>query len=210
MFLYLVRHGQSERNVTRSGPFDCLLTELGSQQADRAGAWLAQKGIQTIYCSPSIRTLQTATIIGRHLGVRPQAWADIVEWGYLFDSPGLTGREMRTSYPDIDYDDTFEDDVPWIEHKTDEPWPELAERAQGVLDAIKEKHPAHSEPVAMVTHAHFARYLVAAAMGYKEVEGLGGVIQHYNCGITLLELKKGRTLLWYLNEHGHLDGLITD
>lgn len=210
MVLYIVRHGQSERNVTGSGPFDCPLTELGMEQAERAGAWLVDKGIETIYCSPSIRTLQTATIISRHLGVRPQAWGEIVEWGYLFDSPGLTGKQMRTDFPGVDFDDSFADDVPWIEHKTDEAWAELAERAQSVLKFLKTQHPVGSAPVALVTHAHFARYLVAAAMGYKETEGHGGVVQHCNCGITKLEFKEDRVIVWYLNAHGHLGDLKTD
>lgn len=210
MFLYIVRHGQSERNRDRSGPFDCSLTDVGHEQAKRAGEWLADKGIETIYCSPSIRTLQTATHIGRRLNLRPRTWGDLVEWGYLFDSPGLTGREMRTQFPDIDITENYADDVPWIAHKDDESWTELKERAEGVFKNLMEKHPVGSPAVALVTHAHFARFLIAAAIGYSEVEGLGGVFEHYNCGITALEFREDRTIFWYLNAHGHLGDLITN
>lgn len=209
MILYIIRHGQSERNVALSGPHDCNLTDLGLQQADLAGAWLKGKGIETIYCSPSIRTLQTATAISHHVGVRPKAWADIVEWGYLFECPGLTGKEMRTSYPDIEIDESFADDQCWIAHKNSETWPELAERASNSLETLLRLHPAGSSPVALVTHAHFARYLIAAAIGYSEVQGLGGVIQHYNCGISAIEFRDERCTLWFTNEHGHLGDLIS-
>lgn len=209
MFLYIVRHGQSERNRDRSGPFDCPLTGVGEEQARRAAEWLADKGIETVYCSPSIRTLQTATAIGKRLGLRPKAWGDLVEWGFLFDSPGLTGKEMRTRFPDIEIDDSFRDDVPWIAHKDDESWTELKERARSVLETILERHPTGSSPVALVTHAHFARFLIGEAIGFSEVEGLGGVIEHYNCGITAIEFRPDRTILWYLNAHGHLGDLIT-
>lgn len=209
MILYIVRHGQSERNLALSGPHDCNLTDTGFKQADLAGAWLKGKGIETIYSSPSIRTLQTATAITRHVGVRPKTWADIVEWGYLFDCPGLTGKEMRDTYPDIEIDPSLVDDKPWIAHKNSEEWPDLVTRAQGVLDKLLREHPPGSAPVALVTHAHFARHLIAVAMGYSEVQGLGGVIQHYNCGITAMEFQEERRILWYTNQHSHLGDLIT-
>ncbi len=207
--LYIVRHGQSQRNLTLSGPFDCELTELGKRQADRAGAWLAGKGIQTVYCSPAIRTLQTATAVSRHLGVKPVAWADLVEWGFLFDCPGLTGKEMRGSYPEIAIGAEFSDDTCWIDHKNTETWSELSERARGCLLRLLSQHPVAGPPVALVTHAHFARYLVSEALGYTEPAGLGGVIQHYNCGVSALEFTPERRILWFANEHGYLGDLLT-
>lgn len=209
MILYIVRHGQSQRNVALSGPFDCELTELGARQADLTGAWLKDKGIGTLYCSPSIRTLQTASHISRHLGLKPIAWADIVEWGYLFDSPGLTGKQMRTAFPNVEIDESFVDDVCWIAHRTTETWGELRERATSCLNQLLLKHPPESAPVALVTHAHFARYFVSAALGLTEPEGLGGVIQHYNCGVTAMEFREGRRILWFSNAHGHLGSLVT-
>lgn len=210
MVLYIVRHGQSERNRLRSGPFDCPLTELGLKQAARTADWLLGRGIATIYCSPAIRTLQTASVIGRRLGVRPKAWAELVEWGYLFDSPGLTGRQMRRDFPDIEIDDTFPDDTPWIAHRTNETWPELEERAREVLRVLRERHPPGSAPVLLVTHEHFARFLIAGAVGFKELHGLGGVIRHYNGGVSALELTENGTIVRYINEHGHLVDMLTD
>jgi broad specificity phosphatase PhoE len=185
------------------------LTELGAKQADLAGAWLEDKGIKSIYCSPSMRTLQTATIVSKHIGAKPKAWADIVEWGYLFDSVGLTGKEMRATYPDIEIDESFIDDVCWIAHKTTETWSELLVRAKGCLNQLLMSHPPGSPPVLLVTHAHYARYLVSAALGIVEPEGLHGVVQHYNCGISMIEFLEDRRVLWFSNEHGHLGDQVT-
>src|SRR5690606_6745687 len=149
-------------------------------------------GIETVYCSPSIRTLQTATAIGKRLGLRPKAWGDLVEWGFLFDSPGLTGKEMRTRFPDIEIDDSFRDDVPWIAHKDDESWTERAGRARSVRATSRRRHRTGSSPVAPGAHPHFARSRTAEAIGFGEVEGLGGVIEPYNCGGTAIEFRPDR------------------
>lgn len=116
---------------------------------------------------------------------------------------------MRESYPDIEIGADFTDDKCWIEHKVTETWAELSERAHGCLRSLVAQYPAGSPPVALITHAHFARYLVSTALGISEPAGLGGVVQHYNCGITMLELCDDRRTLWFANEHGHLGDLVT-
>ncbi len=68
--LYLMRHGQVHN------PDDILygrlpgyyLSEEGVRQARAAGAWLADKGIDAIYCSPMERAVQTAEIVSEFTG----------------------------------------------------------------------------------------------------------------------------------------------
>jgi broad specificity phosphatase PhoE len=69
MLLFLVRHGQSEFNlIGEEAGSDSPLTDLGRQQAERAGAWLAGRGpFDAIYSSPLRRAGQTTEIIGRHV-----------------------------------------------------------------------------------------------------------------------------------------------
>ena len=69
--LYLMRHGESSVNLTKTFSFryvDEPLTETGRGQAQQAAEWLASQSIRRIYSSPLQRSVQTAAIIGRRLG----------------------------------------------------------------------------------------------------------------------------------------------
>jgi broad specificity phosphatase PhoE len=70
--IYFVRHGLSKSNVeniTSGAEDDVELTDVGRDQAKRAGRDLADKNIDTIVCSPMIRTVETAQIIAEEIGL---------------------------------------------------------------------------------------------------------------------------------------------
>ncbi|MBI1280287.1 MAG: hypothetical protein GC179_19330 [Anaerolineaceae bacterium] len=70
--IYVMRHGQSVLNVEHrlsGGKYDGDLTTLGQTQAHQVGNWLRDKGITKIAHSPFHRAVQTAEIIGEHLGL---------------------------------------------------------------------------------------------------------------------------------------------
>ncbi len=74
MRLLLVRHGQTHSNVEGAldtGTPGADLTDLGRAQADAAGTVLAERPIEAIYCSPLVRTQQTAAPLAERLGLRP-------------------------------------------------------------------------------------------------------------------------------------------
>lgn len=80
--LVLVRHGESvgneaidaAKNGTPAAPPErqhssrrWLLTDTGRHQAEAAGAWLGHQGLDRYdrhYCSPYVRTMQTAALLG--------------------------------------------------------------------------------------------------------------------------------------------------
>ncbi|MDD2396627.1 MAG: histidine phosphatase family protein [Tissierellia bacterium] len=68
--IYLVRHGQSEANVSRrfSGITDVELTETGILQAVSAGKKLKGKTIHKIFSSPLKRAKNTAELIADEIG----------------------------------------------------------------------------------------------------------------------------------------------
>lgn len=74
--IYFVRHGETEANVARiiaGGEYESPLTQKGKSQAKKAGQILKDKNIDTIVCSPMERTIDTATIIAREVGIDPKA-----------------------------------------------------------------------------------------------------------------------------------------
>ena len=68
--IYLVRHGESEANIKNrfSGITDVELTELGMEQAIKAGEKLKDKTIHNIFSSPLKRAKNTAEIIADEIG----------------------------------------------------------------------------------------------------------------------------------------------
>ncbi len=72
MQVHAIRHGQSEYNLLRLCNDDPArpvpLTLLGREQAAAAGAALAARGIEVVYCSPLPRAGETAAIMGTRVG----------------------------------------------------------------------------------------------------------------------------------------------
>ena len=80
--LYLMRHGQvhNPKDILYGRLPGFRLSEAGIQQAQAAAAWLADKPIKAIYCSPMKRAQQTAAIVAqRHAPLSPIVDERIVE-----------------------------------------------------------------------------------------------------------------------------------
>ncbi len=76
MKVYYVRHGESEANVAgiaSGGEHITQLTENGREQARKVGKDLKDKSIDLIVCSPLGRTVETAQIIAKELGINPNS-----------------------------------------------------------------------------------------------------------------------------------------
>ena len=107
--LYLLRHGETAWNLDRrmQGSKDSPLTERGRAQAaamGRAlGAELAREPGPTLFLrSPLGRTRETASIIGRELGLDDAAWRDdprLAELRYGIWE-GSTWAEIEVDHPD--------------------------------------------------------------------------------------------------------------
>jgi broad specificity phosphatase PhoE len=72
--VYLVQHGEKERL-----PGDPGLTELGRQQAGRAGRWLSGLGITALWTSPMRRARETADRIASATGLAVRSDARLRE-----------------------------------------------------------------------------------------------------------------------------------
>ena len=67
--IYLVRHGESEANISRrySGITDVELSAKGREQAYKAGVNLKHSSIFNVYSSPLKRAIDTAKIISKEI-----------------------------------------------------------------------------------------------------------------------------------------------
>jgi probable phosphoglycerate mutase len=104
--LYLLRHGETAWNLERrmQGSKDSTLTPRGREQAAAMGralaAELAREPGPTVFLRiPLGRARETASIVGRALGLDPAEWRDdirLTELGY--------GRWEGLSWPEIEVD----------------------------------------------------------------------------------------------------------
>lgn len=97
MTIYLIRHGQSIVNTERRLTCRDLsgdLTTLGYNQAYRVGVWLKDKGVTRMIASPFERTQQTATLIGKEIGLTHTLDDDLQE----VDCGSLEGQSNRDGW----------------------------------------------------------------------------------------------------------------
>ena len=101
MLLYLVRHGETEWNLSRriQGSTDIPLNDTGRDQAATAGTLLARRKWDAIYASPLSRAFETASIIAHKVGLpEPVAVPAVVERHYG-EAEGLSDPELSTRFP---------------------------------------------------------------------------------------------------------------
>ncbi|MFE6171766.1 bifunctional RNase H/acid phosphatase [Streptomyces sp. NPDC056464] len=100
----LLRHGETpltpQKRFSGSGGSDPSLSDVGREQAERAGAALARRGtIQAVVASPLARTRETAGIVAAHLGLDVTVDDGLRETDFGAWE-GLTFGEVRERYAD--------------------------------------------------------------------------------------------------------------
>ncbi len=150
-----VRHGEGEHNVGhfyQSEAPGVSLTKTGIEQADRAGAFLASKNVNVIYCSPLNRTKQTAERIARATGATVVVDERLREVGSgpyeekAFDDKDLAIIKLRRQKK-------LEDNAPESVHHLPgmESWEDVRKRTESFLAEILPRH--RSDHVVIVSHA---------------------------------------------------------
>ena len=106
---FLIRHAESAWNehfgATRIdvGLPDPCLTAQGEQQARDAAARLRQEGLRRLITSPYRRTLQTASIVARELGL-PITIDPLVRERCAFScDQGSSPEELKHLWPELDF-----------------------------------------------------------------------------------------------------------
>lgn len=99
----MARHGQTEDNVAGrlTGWGDVPLSAIGRSQAARLAEYVVSNySLHSIYTSPLIRTMETATIVARRAGLTPVV-VDGLKEIFFGDCEGLTELEFRQRHPAV-------------------------------------------------------------------------------------------------------------
>jgi broad specificity phosphatase PhoE len=176
MLLYLIRHGESTDNsgttlplpetasdLERQRGLDSHLTGLGREQAERAGAWLADKGVTHLYSSLMVRALQTAHAIAPHLGIPVHALAPLCEYRSDPDFAGLPRAEIEALFPACRLPDECGEGGWWDRSVEDES--AAYRRAETAAQGLRALHAASDDRVAVVTHGLFGSAMLSVLLG---------------------------------------------
>jgi ribonuclease HI/probable phosphoglycerate mutase len=205
MELILIRHGESEKNVDTNARTDSELTPLGWKQAEAAGEALRDAGIERLYCSLQHRALQTASVLAKHMQLRPVGWLELCERGFSPQENGLPRSAIQSSYPLIDLPDEA-DEEGWARHWHEESLDKLAIRMGGVAQRFRELAAGGEiTRMACVIHGTSCSMMLRKLFGVADESDAS--FSHHNCGITVIKFSETKTLLHKLNDTRHLKGL---
>ncbi len=105
MHLYLIRHGQSHVNLSdlTVAHRDEPLTDLGQEQARRAGEWIKNNIVVTDFVASTVaRATQTAEIIGAQIGMTPTLTDGLREIGTCkADGSPVPAAEFEPFTPEL-------------------------------------------------------------------------------------------------------------
>jgi broad specificity phosphatase PhoE len=224
MELYIIRHAQSTNNALTNREdrgCDPPLTGLGRRQTELLAKHLAE-GVQRepsatgpgysitrLYCSPMRRALQTAQIVGETLGLAPEVWIDIHEWGGIYldhgepagivGYPGKTRSEMLEEFPNYVLPEGVTEKGWWNQERED--MAGCIARAVRVAEKLRRRSESE-ERIAIVTHAGFTSMLLKTL--HNHVPGHDIWYHHHNTAISRVDFSREAIQIRYLNRIDHL------
>lgn len=146
-----------------------LLPE-GVDDARRAAAALAGKGIRLVYSSDLQRSRETAAVVRRALGIAaPVRLSRALREMNYGTMNGLPGRVVRSRCPRWRTD-------PGFVFPRGESYAAVQRRAMAWLDGLERRRPAAR--VAVVTHGGWLRTLLAGLSDVDLSDCLGGAVPH--------------------------------
>lgn len=185
--IFLTRHAESEANKTDiiQGRNNTPLSSLGHTQAEAAGKWFSRREVDTLFCSPLQRTIQTASIIRSHTSAEEPFISDhLIELdtgiisGSRFSDLEKNDPELWTSFQLKSWDG-----IPQAEGSA-----ELSQRAYAFwkffVDFVQERN---CKTVVCVSHAGIMQWLLRTAMGSR-LDSWMPFFNIANCGTFHLSL----------------------
>jgi broad specificity phosphatase PhoE len=193
MKIYLARHGQSQWQVERSENWDTSLTVIGHEQAKRMGQWLADHQmidngsrieIASLYASPYRRTQETADYTANALHLPLFTQQDLSEADFHVAEHLPQTVTPLQAYP------AYEASAIYAAFKS---------QAQAALQGLVEQVEASGGSVLAVTHGGLIKTVLRLVVGSDTI-----CFRLYNTGLNLIEWRRGRWHLVYLNLWDHL------
>jgi broad specificity phosphatase PhoE len=203
--MYLIRHAAIEANL--AGPVRLQgrrhnppLARVGIRQAEMTRDFLAVRPVDHCYCSPLLRSVQTATIIAAPHGLSPQPLDELTECD-VGNWEGMDWQEIR--YLDADGYQRFIKDPAAFIFPGGESTADVYRRASGCLEQLLAKLAGQS--ILVVAHHAIFRAYLAGILGLGADPTRDMALD--NCGISVVTRVADKTTVGTLNAAFHLQGL---
>lgn len=172
--LYLIRHGMTIWNFQRrlQGRRDSPLSFTGKAQAARAAAVLHSVNADALLCSPLGRARETASIVGRRIGLEPRVIGDYREIAFG-NWEGYTAVELDVRWPG--QWQQWRADVWNVRPPGGENYEDARERAEQVLERMQA---LQHRRVVVVGHYAFNRLLLALWFGWTPRQAVNMHMPH--------------------------------
>ncbi|HWV36110.1 MAG TPA: histidine phosphatase family protein [Thermomicrobiales bacterium] len=210
MRLLLVRHGQSLGNIeSRIQGDDDPLTDHGRAQARAAARALAERGdITHLYASTLMRAFETASIIGRAIGLDPVPVPGLAEIN-AGTAAGMLWSEWSAQFPEearrMASDDRYLE--AWAGGESGKTF---SERVLAAYNEIVTRHQGTQDTVTVVSHGGALAWISAHIHGDPMDVWPSARAGFVNCSISELEIDatgQGEIIAW--NQADHLGALET-
>lgn len=207
--VYLIRHGQSVDNA--SPIFQSVnspLSDKGQRQAAAIGKRMSTISFDALIASPILRAKQTAEAIAATTGAQPEfskLFVERIKPGSI-DGKGWDDPIAIATYKA--WEESLYGTGPRVEKG--ESFADIMQRAAAALELLRMRP---EQTIAVVTHGHFLRVLVAQVLLGNSLTG--DLLKRFqmlasveNTGITVLRYKDAYEetpcwRLWTLNDHAH-------
>ena len=203
--LYLLRHAATDANLAnpprlQGRKHNPPLARLGVRQAEVTRDFLAIRPIDTCYCSPLLRAVQTAAIVCVPHGIAPTPVAaltecDIGRW------EGMDWQEIK--YFDAEAYRDFMGDPASHGYPGGENFHQVQSRASSAIEDIMIRCEGRS--VLVVSHHVVNRIYLSELLGLPLEQARQVSLD--NCGVSVVTREDGKTTVSMLNAAFHLQGV---
>ncbi len=202
MIIHLIRHGETAHNRSRVGlgTEDVPLTPFGEAQAAAVAAYLAQRPLDNIHCSPLQRATMVAERMAFERACSPEARHELIELD-VGETEGMEFPVMREKYPEFMRR--------WASNDTSVRMPggeSIDDVADRLRPYVAELRALPVESIAVVSHNFITKLLVCLLLDLPVVHFRS--LQVDLASVTTISLAaNGRSTLLVLNDTCHLTHL---
>ena len=198
--IYLVRHGATKLSTEDrfAGALDVELSDEGKFQAGHLAERLADDSITAVYCSPMIRTIQTATILAKphNLSLTHRDGLREIHHGHW---EGMRRADVETQFPD-EYS-AWEEDPLTFAPEGGEAGINVIARALPVIREIVLEH--RGQNVLIVSHKATLRLIISSLLGF-DARGYRDRLDQSPACLNVLDFKDPvRARLMLFNDVSH-------
>jgi len=203
--MYLIRHGATEANLAQPARLQGRrhnppLARLGIRQAELTRDFLAVRPLDQCFCSPLMRAVQTAAIIGAPHGLSPQPLDDLTECD-VGNWEGMDWQAIR--YLDAEGYRRFMTKPGEFGYPGGESFGDVCQRASRCLEGLLATHSGQS--ILVVAHHVVNRTYLAGLLGLTPDQARQVTLD--NCGISVVTREEDKTTVSTLNASFHLHGI---